>query len=214
VPQPLEVLISDVARDHARLRSGPAKAYLRSDDPAHLAQILADPKLADLGLFQLAPTVLASRCEQPTLMAALAKRGYHPVAESPEGAVTAQRPRRAVQAVGDTPPWGGPPSATQLRHAAAALSAGASPASGESAQRPVELTRAPAVADLANIRSALAAAVSAEQSVRITYVQADGQVVVDALTPTAVIAGVVQARRGVEAAVSVPLARILAVTSD
>jgi hypothetical protein len=209
VPQPLEVLISDVARDYARLRSGPAMAYLRSDDQAHLAQILADPKLADLGLFQLAPTVLASSTDHPTLMAALAKRGYHPVTESPKGTVSAPKAHRGVRVVGDTPPWAGAPGATQIHQVAAALCAQAQPAEPAQPAQPPRVTETIAVADLPVIRTAILAAIAAQQRMRITYVQASGQVVVDVVTPTAVVAGVVQALRGVDAVVSVPLARVL-----
>ena len=41
VPQALTYLVDDVARRHGRIRVGTAGAYIRSDDPAVLAEILA-----------------------------------------------------------------------------------------------------------------------------------------------------------------------------
>jgi len=64
VPQTLTYLIDDVARRHGGLRVGSAGSYVRSDDEALVAEVLADRRLAGLGLRRLAPTVLASR--QPT----------------------------------------------------------------------------------------------------------------------------------------------------
>ena len=61
VPQALTYLVDDVARRHGRIRVGTAGAYIRSDDPAVLAEILASKKATPLGLRLLAPTVLASR---------------------------------------------------------------------------------------------------------------------------------------------------------
>ena len=60
VPQALTYLIDDVARRHGGLRAGSAGAYLRSDDEALLAEVLADRRLAALSLRRLAPTVLAT----------------------------------------------------------------------------------------------------------------------------------------------------------
>ena len=60
VPQPLTYLIDDVARRHGRIRVGAASAYLRCDDEALLAELLADRRAAGLRLRRLAPTVLAA----------------------------------------------------------------------------------------------------------------------------------------------------------
>ncbi len=61
IPQPLTYLVDDVARQHGRLRVGGASSFVRCDDEAMLARILADPLAGALGLRKLAPTVLASR---------------------------------------------------------------------------------------------------------------------------------------------------------
>ncbi|MFM6849656.1 MAG: helicase-associated domain-containing protein, partial [Terrabacter sp.] len=60
LPQPLEYLVSDVARRHGQTRIGGAAAYVRSDDESVLDTMLASRELAPLRLRRLAPTVLVS----------------------------------------------------------------------------------------------------------------------------------------------------------
>ncbi len=85
VPQPLSYLVLDAARRHGRLRIGAAAGYVRSDDEATLAQLLADPRAAGLHLRRLAPTVLVTAAEPSRLLAALRSMGLAPVAESSSG---------------------------------------------------------------------------------------------------------------------------------
>lgn len=98
VPQPLEYLVRDTARRHGRLRVGSAGGYVRSEDPTLLAGLADDPSLAELGLVQLAPTVLAAQVGPAALLAALRARGLAPAAERPDGQVVLARPlvRRVV----------------------------------------------------------------------------------------------------------------------
>lgn len=91
VPQPLTYLIKDVARRHGRLRVGIASAYVRSDDPAVLDEILADRRSQQLRVHRIAPTVLAARSARAELLDGLRALGYAPVAESPEGSVVITR---------------------------------------------------------------------------------------------------------------------------
>jgi hypothetical protein len=97
VPQGLDYLIDDVARRHGVLRIGAASAYLRCDDPAVLAELLADRGLDLLRLRRIAPSVVLSRSPVNELLDVLRQHGYAPVAESPDGAVVIARPdaRRA-----------------------------------------------------------------------------------------------------------------------
>ena len=55
VPQALSYLIDDAARRHGVLRAGTASAYLRCDDEALLARVLADRNADALGLRLIAP---------------------------------------------------------------------------------------------------------------------------------------------------------------
>lgn len=93
VPQTLTYLIDDVARRHGGLRAGAAGAYLRSDDEALLAEVLADRRLAGLGLRRLAPTVLVTPYQTGRLLTALRDAGYAPVPEDATGAAMLTRPK-------------------------------------------------------------------------------------------------------------------------
>ncbi|WP_030886542.1 helicase-associated domain-containing protein [Streptomyces sp. NRRL S-1868] len=128
VPQPLTYLIDDVARRHGRLRVGAASSYLRCDDDALLAGLLADRRAAPLRLRMLAPTVLASAAPPDQLLARLREMGYAPAAESAEGDVLLGRPdvrrtppRRPPEPVPDRPPL---PDAALLTAAVRAIRAG------------------------------------------------------------------------------------------
>lgn len=92
VPQPLAYLISDVGRRHGMLRVGQTSSYLRSDDPALLAQALRSKRAADLGLRQLAPTVVVANAPAAQVLTALRAGGLLPAEEGPDGAVLSAQP--------------------------------------------------------------------------------------------------------------------------
>jgi hypothetical protein len=98
VPQALTYLIDDSARKHGGLRAGSAGSYLRSDDEALIAEVLADRRLGTLALRRLAPTVLCSPVQIARLLGALRDAGFAPVAEDAAGSAVLARPkvRRAV----------------------------------------------------------------------------------------------------------------------
>jgi len=87
IPQALSYLIDDVARRHGVLRAGAASAYLRSDDDALLARLLADRNADALGLRRIAPTIVISSAPVTRVLDVLRGAGYAPAAESPDGAV-------------------------------------------------------------------------------------------------------------------------------
>ncbi len=95
LPQPLEYLVSDVARKHGQTRIGGAAAYIRSDDEAVLDTMLASRDLAPLRLRRLAPTVLVSSADPRVLVDLLRDNGFAPVHEGQDGTVVhAETPRR------------------------------------------------------------------------------------------------------------------------
>jgi len=98
VPQAMTYLIDDSARKHGGLRAGSAGSYLRSDDEALIAEVLADKRLSTLALRRLAPTVLCSPVQIARLLSALRDAGFAPVAEDAAGSAVLARPRvrRAV----------------------------------------------------------------------------------------------------------------------
>lgn len=93
VPQPLAYLVEDVARRHAVLRVGPAATFLRCDDPVLLAQILADPAAAALGLQALCDTVVVSPAGPEQVLERLRSLGHAPVPQPGTGSAS-RGPRR------------------------------------------------------------------------------------------------------------------------
>jgi hypothetical protein len=93
LPQTLQYLIDDVARRHGGLRIGTAGTYLRSDDEALISEVLADRRLAPLGLRRLAPTVLASGYSTSRVLDLVREAGYAPVPEDASGAAVLTRPK-------------------------------------------------------------------------------------------------------------------------
>jgi hypothetical protein len=102
LPQALTYLIDDSARTHGGLRAGSAGSYLRSDDEALIAEVLADRRLVPLSLRRLAPTVLCCPLQLSRLLGALRDAGFAPVAEDAAGAAVLARPklRRAAPRTG------------------------------------------------------------------------------------------------------------------
>ncbi|MEV0070111.1 helicase-associated domain-containing protein [Amycolatopsis sp. NPDC050768] len=92
VPQSLTYLIDDVARRHGRLRGGAAGSFLRCDDEALLAEVLAHPVAAEYDLRMIAPTVLISPVPLGEVLEALRGAGFAPAAEGPDGRVVDIRP--------------------------------------------------------------------------------------------------------------------------
>jgi hypothetical protein len=181
VPQPLEYLITDVARRHGAVRASAVACCLRSEDTVLLAEIAADKRLRGLELRLLAPTVLACGTALEDTLAALRKAGYAPVAETADGTPVIERPTAHRAAVA-------PPRAKVARQ----RTAGSRPLS---APDPVALARALLAApddqpvattgSLATVRAAavnltggeariLAHAIDNHQPVAIHYLNRDG----------------------------------------
>jgi hypothetical protein len=87
VPQGLTYLIDDVARRHGQLRVGVASSFVRCEDPALLAQVIATPVAATLQLRLLAPTVAVSAAPIADVLAGLRGAGFAPAAEDSSGAI-------------------------------------------------------------------------------------------------------------------------------
>jgi hypothetical protein len=92
VPQGLSYLVDDVARRHGRLRGGVAASFLRCDDEALLAEVLAHPVAAEHDLRLIAPTVVTSPDPLHEVLAGLRAAGFAPAAEGPDGRVVDIRP--------------------------------------------------------------------------------------------------------------------------
>lgn len=106
LPQPVEYLVQDAARQHGQTRVGGTTAYIRSDDEAALHGVLADSRTGVLRLRRIAPTVLVSPVSADTVLDVLREIGHAPVAETADGVsiVGVRRPPRADERRGsDTP---------------------------------------------------------------------------------------------------------------
>jgi len=87
IPQPLDYLITDIAKRHGRLRVGAANTYVRCEDPALIAEILSDKKLEALRFRKLASEVLISEVAAHEVILALRAASYLPAAEAANGII-------------------------------------------------------------------------------------------------------------------------------
>jgi hypothetical protein len=140
IPQPLDYLITDVAKRHGRLRVGNTSAYIRCEDPTLLTQILSDKKIEGLPLRRIAPEVLICDVDAKDVIATLRAAGYLPAAESGTGVLlTAQRLNRAKskprppRVIGEIEP----PSEDSLAAAVRTLQAGERSSHKQSALREI-----------------------------------------------------------------------------
>ena len=179
VPQALTYLIDDVARRHGALRAGSAGSYLRCDDEALLAAVVADRKADSLRLRRIAPTVVVTRAGVERMLAVLREAGYAPVAESPEGTVVITRPDARRAAGRPALPRAPEPPAiadAQLTELVRAVRAG--DRAMQSAQRSADRAVSAAV-DVPGVTTAttlglLRDAAAANQAVLLGYVNAQG----------------------------------------
>ncbi|MFI7586520.1 helicase-associated domain-containing protein [Spongisporangium articulatum] len=191
VPQPLTYLVDDSARRHGRLRVGTASAYLRADDEATLAELLADRRAAPLGLRRLAPTVLAAQAAAPVVLSTLRSLGLSPAAESPNGdlVIPKTEPRRAPSA--PRPRRVGEPGREDLLLAVRSMRA-----VEENGRRPVPTDVTPPelpTMDPAGSIAVLRDAVAERRDVWIGYLENAGHQARHIVEPLAVEAGRVRA---------------------
>lgn len=98
LPQALDYLVRDEARRHGQVRIGSAETYIRTDDPARIAELLSRADLALLRLSQIAPSVLVSPVEPRVVHDVLRDAGVSGVTETATGETVRheRRERRAV----------------------------------------------------------------------------------------------------------------------
>jgi Helicase conserved C-terminal domain/WYL domain len=188
VPQALTYLIDDVARRHGALRVGAAAAYLRCDDEALLATVVADRRVDALRLRRIAPTVVVSRSGVERMLEVLREAGYAPVGESAEGAVLVARPD-ARRAQGRTAlPRPTEPTAVadgQLSELIRALRAGDRAAQKSAAALAVDVPGVTTATTLQLLREAA----RANQAVLLGYVNAQGSASQRIVEPVSVNGG-------------------------
>ena len=85
LPSTLTSLVHDAARHHGAVRVRAVVSVLRAPDPAVTAGLLADRRLSDLGLSELAPGVLAASAPVGQVLRELRAAGLAPVLEDADG---------------------------------------------------------------------------------------------------------------------------------
>ncbi|MGF6887381.1 hypothetical protein ABIA39_005890 [Nocardia sp. GAS34] len=174
VPQSLTYLIDDVARRHGRLRAGVAQSFVRSEDPALLAEVLAAPVAERLALRAVAPTVAISQAPLGEVLDQLRAAGFSPAGEDSSGAIVDLRPHGAripARPNGRNAWKPNPPSTEQLRLLVSELRAGEKAARARSGQAVrADGSRTSTAATMALLQ--LAARV--RRPVHIGYVDAQG----------------------------------------
>ena len=97
MPQPLEYLITDVAKKHGKLRAGNTSSFIRCEDTALISQIMNDKKLEILALRRIAPEVVICDMDATDAMRLLRECGYLPAGESANGMIlTGPKSNRAL----------------------------------------------------------------------------------------------------------------------
>jgi hypothetical protein len=97
MPQPLEYLITDVAKKHGKLRVGNTSSFIRCEDTALISQIMNDKKLEILALRRIAPEVVVCDMDATDAMRVLRECGYLPAGESANGMIlTGPKSNRAL----------------------------------------------------------------------------------------------------------------------
>ncbi len=195
VPQALTYLIDDVARRHGGLRAGAAGAYLRSDDEALLAEILADRQCEALRLRRLAPTVLISAAAPGRLLDTLRDAGYAPVIEDASGGIVLTRPdaRRAPVRTRSIRPGADLPTLSDDHLAEAVRSLRRGDETARNARRsPVTTTEIPG-STTATTLAVLQHAARERQRVLLGYVDAHGGTLARTVMPVSIGAGYLRA---------------------
>ena len=190
VPQALTYLVDDVARRHGRMRVGLASSYLRCDDEALVAEVLAAKRVAPLRLRRLAPTVLVSRQPMEVVLEQLRAAGYAPAAEAPDGALLVARPdvRRAALRPRPHRYVESPLSSEQAALSVTALRAG-DLASRAARRAPVTTTRSTTADTLAFLQQAA----RERRQVWLGYVDAQGRSTSRVVEPRSIGGGFITA---------------------
>jgi hypothetical protein len=214
IPQALRYLIDDSARRHGVLRAGAVASYLRCNDEALLARVLAEKGSDALHLRLIAPTVVVSDAPVNRVLDALRAAGYSPAAEAPGGDVitigadAARAPSRpparsiTTRGIGD--------SDAQLGELVRRIRSGDALAEIGRRIQPIA-AQVPGVTSAATMEL-LRRAVREEQLVWLGVAEPDGAATAHEIHPISLAAGYVRGyERGRSGLVSYPVHRITAV---
>ncbi|GAA1702669.1 helicase-associated domain-containing protein [Fodinicola feengrottensis] len=197
IPQALTYLIDDTARRHGGLRAGSAGCYLRSDDAALLAGILADRANTPLRLRRIAPTVLVSPLSRERVLDGLRAGGYAPVPEDTDGAVVISKPqsRRSTLRMRSIRPGADLPVLDDERLAGMVRALRVADADARRSRRTtttIDMTELPGMTTATTL-SVLQRAARQRSRVQLGYVDAHGGTVQRTIRPVSIGAGYLRA---------------------
>jgi hypothetical protein len=198
VPQALDYLVDDVARQHGRLRVGAIESYVRSDDHALLSSVLSDRRTEAAELRRLAPGVLVSGLGADEVLRVLREAGYAPAGETPGGAVLTRppaRPRAVGRRTVEPVPAGRPLTGEELAATVREIRAGDA---ALSARRTEAVRQVPGVTTAGTLEL-LSRAVREGTPVWLGYVDAQGSGSQRVVQPVSLVGGFLQGydeRRG------------------
>jgi hypothetical protein len=191
LPQPLEYMITDIGKRYGKLRVGISfSSYIRCEDEALVAAILADKKLAHLQLRQLGSGVLMTEGDTHEAIDALVESGYFPALEDREGALIARKHDKARAKSKPRPPRVTSdltaPSEDLISAALRALRAGDKAAAHRKS--------APIIAGSpSETMSTLTVAITSKATVSIGYADSDGGLSERVIEPIHLIGGILMA---------------------
>jgi hypothetical protein len=214
VPQALRYLVDDAARRHGVLRAGAATAYLRCEDEALLARVVADTHVEAAQLRLIAPTVAVSPLPVNRVLEVLRAAGQSPAAEAPGGeliTLTPDAPRAPARQAGrPTTSRGVADSGTQLIALVRRIRAGDAITEAGRRTHPIAAS-IPGVTSAATMEL-LRRAVREELLIGVGVAAPDGSIAVHELRPISLAAGFVRGfEEGQSGLVSYPVHRITAV---
>lgn len=191
LPQPLDYMITDMGKRYGKLRVGIGfSSYIRCEDDAQVAAILADKKLAHLQLRQLSNHVLMTEGDTHEALDALVSAGYFPALEDREGVLIARKHERARAKSKPRPPRISSdlatPSEELITAALRALRAGDKAASHR--KREPIITGTPS-----ETMSTLSLAIKSKAMVAIGYADSDGGLSERVIEPIHLVGGILMA---------------------
>lgn len=191
LPQPLEYMIADIGKRYGKLRVGISfSSYIRCEDEAQVAAILADKKLAHLQLRQLSNNVLMTEGDTHEAIDALVEAGYFPALEDRDGALIARKHDKARTKSKPRPPRISgelaTPSEELITAALRALRAGDKAASHRKSTPIIAGTPSETM-------STLTLAIKSKATVTIGYADSDGGVSERIIEPIHLVGGILMA---------------------
>ncbi|MDO4631622.1 MAG: helicase-associated domain-containing protein [Corynebacterium sp.] len=212
LPQTVEFIIQDIARNHGQLRSGAAQSYLRCDDEALMLQLSRSPIAQKTGLHLIAPTVAISPTPLRQILELIKEYGFHAIAEDidgtsidirPQPARIGRKPDQPYEERLNTPT---PPTDLTPEHISAVLAALHTEPTANASDSTSKSSTFPAL---------IRAAIRENHPLTIKYVDSHNELLLRVLTPISLESNMVSTiDEKTGTLIRIPLHRIHAITND